>query len=211
MLVARCAAALGLLVVLGGGCSSTGDCSGGCATGNATFVLSCGSTDLRGVQLSGPCATRDASPSNYVNSGDTAFVDVTSPSPGVCHVELVFATGFIYSADVQFTLQSDNEPSHCACSSFVAPASQSTFVVNNPGSTCLDAGHDAPTEAASLPACPSGASQSLSCASPGSCMGCRSSAGFECTCVDAGDSGADGGGLHWQCIDTGFPCTPGSP
>jgi hypothetical protein len=144
MLVARCAAALGLLVVLGGGCSPTGDCSGGCAIGDATFVLSCDSTDLTSVLLSGPCATGDASPSNYFFGSYTSFVHVVSPSPGVCHVELTFATGFTYSADVQFTEQSDNEPSHCACSSYVAPVStQSTFVVNNPSTTCVDAGLDA--------------------------------------------------------------------
>src|SRR5579863_9504064 len=98
MLVARYAAALGLLVVLGGGgcVTTTYGCPALCPSGNspAAFDLSCNPTDLTSVVLSGPCATGDTSPSGYLWSRGVSF---TSPSPGVCHVELTFATGFTYS------------------------------------------------------------------------------------------------------------------
>jgi hypothetical protein len=166
MLVARPAAALGLLIVLGG-CSETkggsvfsgdglpddsgnevgqaGDDSEGCALGlfcnddgtDAIFDLSCGATDLTSVVLSGPCATGDASPSNYLDGGSSVII--SSPSPGVCHVELTFATGFTYSADVTFV--SEGAGGQCVCPRNTAPT-QTTFTVNNPSTTCLDAGLD---------------------------------------------------------------------
>ena len=167
VLVARPVAALSLLVVLGG-CSATkggsvfsadgvpddsgnedgqaGDQGDGCAVGLfcsgggmvAIFELSCGATDLTSVVLSGPCATGDASPSHYLDGGTSVII--SSPSPGVCHVELTFATGFTYSADVTFV--SESAGGACVCPPNTAPT-QTTFVVNNPSTTCLDGGLDA--------------------------------------------------------------------
>jgi hypothetical protein len=119
-------------------------CSFGCVTAAfASFDLSCGPTDLTSVLLSGPCATGDASPSNYVDMHDTTLLSVGSPSPGVCHVELTFATGFDYSADVTFVSETDNGSPGCPlCPPFIAPT-QGTFEVNNPSTTCQDAGSDA--------------------------------------------------------------------
>jgi hypothetical protein len=168
VLLTRSCAALGLLVVLGG-CSETkrgsvfsgvgfsddggnevgqaGDDSDGCALGlfcnggtDAIFDLSCGPTDLTSVVISGPCATGDASLSNHVSGSESQYVSLSSPSPGVCHVELTFATGFTYSADVTFVSESVVGP--CACPSSTAPT-QNTFMVNNPSTTCVDAGVDA--------------------------------------------------------------------
>ena len=168
MLVARCVAAVALLIVLGG-CSQAkgssvfsgdafsgdsgnevgqaGDDSDGCALGlfcndgtDAIFDLSCGPTDLTSVVISGPCAMGDASPSNHVSGSESQYVSLSSPSPGVCHVELTFATGFTYSADVTFV--SESAGGLCACPQSTAPT-QSTFTVNNPSTTCVDAGLDA--------------------------------------------------------------------
>jgi hypothetical protein len=127
---------------------------------------------------------------------------------------MTFATGFTYSADVTFTLQSQNDPPGCPVWHYTAPT-QRTFIVNNPGSTCVDAGLDArgdgPVDATSDVACPSEASQSVACAASESCTGCRYNVAFACTCADAVDSGADGSSLQWQCVDMGFPCMPSSP
>jgi hypothetical protein len=61
----------------------------------------------------------------------------SSPSPGVCHIELIFATGFTYSTDVMF----NSQEGECASSNvpILGP-----FTVNNPSDTCvaLDAGGD---------------------------------------------------------------------
>ncbi|HEY3815899.1 MAG TPA: hypothetical protein VGL81_01950 [Polyangiaceae bacterium] len=200
---------VGVLVVVGGGCvTATYACPGGCPIGNspAAFDLSCNQTDLTSVVLSGPCATGDTSPSRYLWSRGVSF---TSPSPGVCHVELVFATGFTYSRDVTFTVQSVTMPPGCAqCPSFIAPT-QGFFTVDNPSNTCVDAGLDAESDgSADAATCPPTASQSVACASPGICSGCRDNVSFECTCADADASDADGSGLAWQCIDIGMPCSP---
>jgi hypothetical protein len=155
MSVARCAAALGLLVVLGGGCGKPGECGflpySSPPPTSAIFDLSCVATDLVTVALSGVCATGDASPSNYL-SGQS--VEISSQTPGVCHVELMFATGFTYSTEVEFT--SKTWPiEYCNGSgseSYIGPT-QVTFSVNNPSTTCVDAGIDAmadtPTDASS--------------------------------------------------------------
>jgi hypothetical protein len=66
-------------------------------------------------------------------------IAIHSPRPGDCHVVLTFATGFTYSADVRFTLQTDTQPSGCQPPSYTAPT-QKAFTVNNPPETCGDAG-----------------------------------------------------------------------
>lgn len=148
MLPVRCAAAVALLATIGaGGCVTTDHpCPGTCpASGHsaAAFDLSCGPTDLESVVLSGPCATGDTNPSRYPwNHG--AGVSFTSPSPGVCHVELIFATGFTYSTDVTFTQTTVPTPSGCPpcpITSLIVPT-QGFFTVNNPSDTCVDAGLD---------------------------------------------------------------------
>jgi hypothetical protein len=214
MLVVRCAAALALVAIVGiGGCTSTYACPGGCPSGNspAAFDLSCGPTDLTSVILTGPCATGDTDPARYLWDHG-AGVSFTSPSPGVCHVELIFATGFTYSTDVTFTQVTDSSPPGCQqCPSFIAPT-QGFTAVHNPSNTCVDAGLDAAGDASGDAAvCPSTASQSVACPSPGSCSGCRVNVRFECTCADSDASDVDGAALQWQCIDTGMPCTAGSP
>ena|SRR5579863_7586584 len=155
MMTVRCAVALSLLVAFGGvGCGQKSCPPETCAANElATFDLSCVPTNLTSVALSGACATDDASPANYVFGPNSAYLRFGSPHPGVCHVELTFATGFRYSADVTFVSESGGANA-CGgtCSSFVAPT-QGTFAVNNPSITCVDAGSDAvadvPTDAPS--------------------------------------------------------------
>lgn len=170
------------------------------------FELSCAPTDLASISVSGPCATGDASNSQEPLGPTGTAVGVASPSPGVCHVVLLFATGFRYAADVTFVSQSDTPPPGCPVSHYTVPT-QRTFTVNNPSNTCVDAGLDAgvdgPADAAT---CPASASQSVSCAFSGSCTGCRDNVRFACTCTDGGLPGDDAGGSQWQCTDTGMPC-----
>src|ERR1039458_9169949 len=106
MLVARCVAAVALLVVLGGGCAHYACPGFETANQPAIFQMSCGPTDLANVVVSGPCSIGDASISNLAAS---PWLAISSPSPGVCHVTLTFATGFTYSADVTFIAQNDGD------------------------------------------------------------------------------------------------------
>jgi hypothetical protein len=205
----RSALALALLAVLlavVGACNSTQACCGTCpASEPARFTLTCGSTDLQSVVATGPCATPDASLASYV--GNDAVL-VPSEGPGDCHVELTFASGYAYSADVTFASRSGGlcGGPQCKCADYVVPTS-GPFTVNNPSTTCVDAAVSDGAPDASV--CLSDASQSVPCAQAGSCTGCRLNVQFECTCSavqDAGGLDAEAGGLQWQCADTGFPC-----
>jgi hypothetical protein len=216
MLVARCTAAFALsgivVVVVFDGACATYACPGSVpADQPAIFDLSCGPTDVVNIGLSGACSTGDASSSADVFGATSASVAVSSPNPGVCHVVLTFATGFNYSADVTFLSQTDSPPPGCPVSHYTAPT-QRTFTVNNPSNTCVDAGLDEGADAAGDAAtCPSTASQGVACNFLGSCTGCRLNVRFECSCSDADASSSEAGGLQWQCIDTGMPCTSGGP
>lgn len=67
-------------------------------------------------------------------------VEIGSDTPGTCHVELVFATGFVYGNDVSF---SQGPPQACGCPGIIGPSTGTTFFVDNPSSTCpADAGAD---------------------------------------------------------------------
>jgi hypothetical protein len=104
----------------------------------ATFNLSCSPNDLVSVVATGPCAMPDASLSYYTGTASQWFVAVGSTVPGDCHVELAFAPGFVYAADVSFSWQSPDDPS-CGCPSYIGPNAGS-FQVDNPRWTCVDAG-----------------------------------------------------------------------
>jgi hypothetical protein len=208
MLAARCAATLGLLALLEGGCDVTQSCCGTCPESlPAVFNLSCDATDLTSVVATGPCAM-DASLSSYLGNG---AVFVRSEDPGTCHVTLTFATGFAYSADVTFASQPGGVCGgpQCKCGDYVAPTS-GPFSVSNPSSTCVDAGQEGGVDAGSA-VCPSEATEYAPCAALGTCTGCRDRAEFECTCEGADASGVDGGGLQWECIDTYLPCSDAGP
>lgn len=143
MSVDRCLAALGLLAAFAeGGCASHQDTCGSLPDlkTKAIFDLTCDAANLVSVGLSGPCATGDTSPSNYRSSQG---VEVGSPSPGVCHVVLTFATGFTYSTDVTFASQTAD-----GCDgpqSYVGPTTV-VFSVADPAAACADAGVDASGE-----------------------------------------------------------------
>lgn len=136
-LLARGFAALGLLAALAsGGCSHRDAC--GVIPDpptKAIFEPSCGVADLVAVDVSGPCATGDASTPSHAYG---EWVEIASPSAGVCHVQLTFTTGFTYSADVTFTSQTaegDCVPSF----SYVGPT-QVVFPVTDPGESCMASG-----------------------------------------------------------------------
>ncbi len=226
--------ACSLLFVCVAACTSHQDCPGGCAYGaEATLQLTC-TAPVISAELTGPCAPTgdaalflvDAPDANHGGSGpayapgygfscapitkvpfaECTYVYFTATGPGTCHVSLTFEGGYNFSTDVQWT----EEVMGCGCPNLLVP-SQGTIAVDNPSTTCVDAGVDAaadgPSDAAAV--CPDAASEFVACAAPGNCTGCRLNTGFECTCAEA-EAGADGG-LEWQCIDTGFPCTEGSP
>jgi hypothetical protein len=86
-----------------------------------------------------------------VSGRDSQYVDINSPSAGVCHVELTFGTGFTYSADVTFTSEPGLTGPSCpwSCPMTTYPK-LGAFAVNNPSTTCVDGGSDA--EASAVPA-----------------------------------------------------------
>lgn len=122
---------------------SSGDCPGGCAgPAFVEFHLACNPSDLVGVNVSGVCLASDAGPAGYFSGGQQSALYVDSLQAGTCHVQLLFATGYSYATDVQFTSQVNNVPSGCPCSTTIQPKQQ-TFQVDNPAATCPDAGGDA--------------------------------------------------------------------
>jgi hypothetical protein len=138
MLVARCAATLGLLVVLvggAGGCDCSGVKCGALANGVTNIVLSCGTTESPAVRITGPCSV--------LGPATAQSVAVTSNTAGTCHVELTFGTGFTYSTDVTFV---SSTQTGCCPGTNVSPT-QTTFTVNSPSTTCVDAVADAPSDA----------------------------------------------------------------
>jgi hypothetical protein len=118
----------------GSGGESPGACDNlASVDASVTFNLACVPNDLTAATVSGPCAGNTGGDlTEYVKGrGQLLFV---SPTEGVCHLELTFASGFTYGADVTFTSVSDS----CG-TRFVSPT-QSTFAVDNPSSTCTDGG-----------------------------------------------------------------------
>jgi hypothetical protein len=135
-------AALVASTLLGCG-SSHAACPGGCAgPGFADFVLACSPSDLVSVNVTGPCLTGDAGLASYFTGSGRSTLTIDSLEAGTCHVQLEFASGYAYASDVQFTQQTNNVPPGCPCSTYVV-ATQQTFQVDNPASTCSDAGGDA--------------------------------------------------------------------
>jgi hypothetical protein len=114
-------------------------CPGGCISAEfATFDLNCSHNDLVSVTASGPCSMPDASLTWYTGAATEYTVSVGSTSPGICHVDLAFATGFTYSADVTFTSQTLSSAPGCPECHFIGPTG-GPFVVGNPSDTCVDA------------------------------------------------------------------------
>jgi hypothetical protein len=95
---------------------------------------------MTNVAVSGPCATGDAALPYSLDSFNPQNLYVGSLSPGICHVELTFATGFTYSTDLTF--MSSTQSSGCCPGTYVTPT-VNAFMVNNPSTTCVDAGPEA--------------------------------------------------------------------
>ncbi len=129
-------------------------CSDPCGTPNnitavaagVAFRLSCSPNDLTNVEVTGPCARNppdggfrvydpDAGLQWYTGAATELFVSVFASAPGVCHIELIFATGFTYSQDVTFDWQG-------TCGQHYIGPTSGPFTVDNPSDTCvaLDSG-----------------------------------------------------------------------
>jgi hypothetical protein len=80
----------------------------------------------------------DASVESYTGPAGQD-VGISSPTPGTCHIELIFRTGFTYTADVTFSSQTAGSCRECP--SYIGPTS-GQFMVKNPSSTCVDAASD---------------------------------------------------------------------
>jgi hypothetical protein len=102
---------------------------------SAKLNFSCAAT-LVGVDATGPCGVVSCIP----KQGPCAqtWVSVLPTGAGLCHVDLTFEGGFRYSTDVTFASMPGNS-GLCPCSPFIGPT-QETFTVDNPASTCADAG-----------------------------------------------------------------------
>jgi len=133
-------APLVLLAAISAGCSAVShedDCGSCTEAASATFHLACSPNNLTAVSATGPCSMPDASLAWYTGTATKWDVAVFSPRPGECHIELTFATGFVYSADVTFTRQTAGT---CrGCPSYIGPISGG-FTVDNPSDTCVAGG-----------------------------------------------------------------------
>jgi len=141
MLAAKTYAALVVVAALVAGCSSGGTCGLGADPPQAIFELSCDSTDLTNVAVTGPCET-DAGAPFYVFEGSITLNG--PPTAGVCHVALKFATGFTYATDVTYAFEPFPDCNGHSTDYELAPSPR-TFAVNNPSTTCVDAGRDGAT------------------------------------------------------------------
>jgi hypothetical protein len=145
MLVARCAAALGLLGLLriigggAGGCDH-GACNCPSPATQAFIQLGCVLIEPPAVKTTGPCTASAVENSQQIS--------LTANGAGTCHVEVTFGSGATSSVDVDFTSVWEpcgSDPHGCG-QGFVA-----TNQVSVPEPTCdagLDAGLevDAPSE-----------------------------------------------------------------
>jgi hypothetical protein len=136
----RVLAILAAFAVVFGGCSLKSDsiCCGACPDSRpAVFNLPCSATNLQRVVATGPCATPEASTASYMGN-DAVFV--RSQAPGLCHIELTFATGFTYSADITFASQPGGVCGgpQCTCPDYVAPTSGPVTIGSS--MACADAG-----------------------------------------------------------------------
>jgi hypothetical protein len=139
--IRRVATAFGVAAAFGGGtgCVQQSSCDNISRVETpATFELACAPSDLTAVNVSGPCSSSNmgSDPADYDGNGEVGLgkLEVGSQVAGLCHVDLTFASGFVYSTDVTFTGTSDS----CG-TGFISPT-QSVFAVNNPASTCMDGG-----------------------------------------------------------------------
>jgi len=127
------------------GCSSNPEtCNGSRYSPEpATLDLACAPTDLASVVLTGSCASNKTDPGLYVGgSPPNEYVTVPTPtsSPGLCHVELQFANGYMFSTDIQFSSKNFGDQQ---CPDNAIVASPQTVMVNNPSATCVDGGGEA--------------------------------------------------------------------
>ena len=160
MLVARCAAALGLLVVLVGGygaCTWNGPCNCPPPGDLAVIALGCVPAEPPVVKTTGPCA---ACPAFLANGSEASFPDgitcgagpsqditLIANGAGTCHVELTFANGATSSVDVDFMSEWEacgSDPHGCG-QGFIA----ANTTVSVPEPTC-DAVADAGLEVDAL-------------------------------------------------------------
>jgi hypothetical protein len=84
-----------LLVALStAACAAHSVCNGFCGGNETSFTFSCVPTGPVRVEVGGPCA--------QVGVTTNAGFDVSSATPGVCHLVATFASGYTYSGDVTF-------------------------------------------------------------------------------------------------------------
>ena len=237
-LVARCWATLGVLIVLSVGCGEAksraldgGEEAGACPNFNgcaayetpyATFNLSCNTrSELLAVSLDGPC--------NVDKETYAVQYAVGSPSPGVCQFGLIFANGFTYGKELTFASQTPAVPPGCpACPPFIGPTglSSNPIAVENPDTTCWEAGADAPRDAAPADAisdarrdaavdggctCPAGDAGGLCVCKSFSLPLCPPSAATSASCNYSGTcmGCSEGAGFTCACSDAGAPVPDG--
>jgi hypothetical protein len=103
----------------------------------ARFTFACVATETPEVSLTGACFVDDegASRNTQVINWEKG-VDVNSPRPGPCHVEVRIAAKLIFSEDITFE---SREASNGCGMPYTVPT-QRISVVSDPDGACVDAG-----------------------------------------------------------------------
>jgi hypothetical protein len=154
MLLARSAATLGLLVVLGGGAGGCGhgQCSCPSPPQGATINLGCVPVEPPVVKTTGPCSVCPTALANgQIPEGsgcavpaNVNYIVLLANGAGTCHVELTFASGATSSRDVDFMSEWEacgSDPHGCG-EGFVAVTADGSpdIQVSVPEPICVDAG-----------------------------------------------------------------------
>jgi hypothetical protein len=143
---------LGALLVLGAlfpACGVRGPCPAGCVLTSASAVISVPCPDgVVAATATGPCTAPSANNSySSIDPSPQKFY-VHATGKGTCHVQITFADGYVYAADIQFVEHPNNNGPGCPyCPPITDPVSEPPPVID-PGAICAsDAGADGATDA----------------------------------------------------------------
>ena len=138
---------LGLLAVLGvliPACGIQGACPEGCVltSGSATISVPCPAGVIAATSI-GPCTIPSAQNADSTLVPNPQTLYVLGSGQGTCHVQITFADGYVYAANIQFVdHRNSNSPGCPYCPPITDPVAQPPAAID-PGASCaVDGGLD---------------------------------------------------------------------